>query len=217
MSDLIKKYFIDLANGDSDKYNELLKICKDIIQNTLDKPIIIFKGDGNNGKSVLVRLLTILIGEIAGPHSIKNVSSEILKKPQLWYSNDLHYVILSEVNNTSLNNLTKTLKEYTSGNKIYYKNKTYTLNLKFIIMTNDNINIIDNGFNNRVKIIDMTTIFNNGNGDNNILHKLLQHTEEIKQFINNYNNYDDQSNDDNTQNDDLDDNFDDVIRIKISI
>ncbi|QKF93507.1 helicase-primase protein [Fadolivirus algeromassiliense] len=222
INEFIKNYFMSLVNYDIDKQNELIKICKDIIQNTSDKPIIHFTGIGSNGKSVLVEVLKEIIQDIGGSNSIKVVDINNLKKYYQWLDKELKYVILTEFDNAMLNKNTGIFKELVSHDNIMvrklHKNpELIKANLKFIIMSNGNINVQDAGLNNRIKTINMNAVFNQYNKDPTILNKIIQYKEEIKQFINTYN---ENKVMETIQNDDLDDNFEDDLNeyvMKISI
>lgn len=229
MANFTKQYFTDLSNGNTDKYTEILQICKELIQCNTNKPITIFKGCGNNGKSLLVQLLTMLIQSIFGNESIKYISIEQLKSNSpleiaKWYNSELKYIIIPEIDNKTFGKLGGKIKELVSSDTIsirpLYGQEIVTIkpNLKIIMMTNSNIDVADRGLQYRMKIIDMDAIFNNNNATKknpSLLNSQFgQYLNEIRNFIETY------GTEEIGENDELDDEFEDDVNeyiMKISI
>lgn len=190
-NEFIEKYFMDLANNDIDSYNELLQLCKDIIQDTLDKSIIMIKGYGNNGKTTLLNLLREIMK--SDGFIVEKSSAHYL--PILSCYNNPTYAIIEDISEKEICKFMNSLKFLTSGNNIYkLNNEIIKANVKFLMPVNIDINIADQCLKDRTKVINMNATFD---CHHDIFNDLINYKDEIKEYIINYDKYVNDNDNDN--------------------
>jgi len=183
---------MDLANDNLNNYNEILKFCKDMINETLEKPIVNIIGNGLNGKSTLMRVIHMLMS-----HKIEKIPKFGLSQSFFsnLYSDNLRYIEISDVDNKDIAKMFGNMKSIVAGEdmqirKLYARSiTTVKPNIKFIIVSNGIFNTNgDAGINRRTKIIKMEAIFDNlhKTPNPNIFEELLMHRVPLEKFILNY-------------------------------
>jgi hypothetical protein len=166
--DLFIHFYKTLAHHDNEKYNELLRFSKNIIQGTCPTKLIHICGSGNNGKTTLINILRQYTACIDFP---------LTKFKQLENNNitDIKsgYCIIEEPVDDDILNYTSIFKELTGGD-------FNVPQISFIFITNTKL-VGDEAFNKRLYVIEMNA--NIKNKDLNIVSSLMQYKDELKDFI----------------------------------
>ncbi len=141
------QYFLNLASDDVSKYNELLSFSKQFVSGTLSSPCTQIYGDGDNGKTVFIRLLKLL----AESNNIKScfINPHMLEdKRGISLIAGNNYAIIS--NDLLSNEFVRSIRKL-----------SFEINTKFIIINNDPLpNDIES---NTVSTIHMNAIFTKNN------------------------------------------------------
>jgi len=163
----VEQFFKDIQPEESER-NYLLTFLSSLLEfNNPEEKFTIFSGKTRNGKTKLINLIALTLGDYYG-----NIQSSMLTKERpsyntLIYLNKKRIVSASEPEEKQLIN-TKFIKEITSKNKFtsrhLYSNKimTFTLKFKLIILCNNKlkVNVLnDQVFQHRCTCIDFPITF----------------------------------------------------------
>lgn len=144
----IQTYFQNLADGDNEKYNELLTTCREILNPDFSiliglgksryKPILLLNGTGNNGKTCLINNLVRSLIHIYGDGSVKNVSVHHLNNVDL---GSVKYVVLRDIyTDGDIEAFVSWFQSFYNTSLLTSKNKNTNI-IKFIMESNVILNI----------------------------------------------------------------------------
>ena len=118
-----EQYFLNLANNDVSKYNELLTLSKQFISGALSS-CVQFNGCGNNGKAIFIKLLEVLVK--FNNIKIRRVESHWLEDDEMIeLMVDYDYIIIHDADEFGSTKLVSLINTVSSK-----------INAKFILITN---------------------------------------------------------------------------------